>query len=102
MNRYQGVPMLVKPNGRRYLSSVKYPEIPLSETDIYIISNFGDRLDLIANDYYQDFTLYWIINAANPDATPSDSIYVPEGVQLRIPMDISNIIQAYNMLNNIK
>lgn len=94
--------MLTKRDGKRYLSTVKYPPIPLSETDIYIISNFGDRLDLIANDYYQDVTLYWIINSANPDVVPSDSIYVPEGIQLRIPMDLSNIIQAYNALNGIK
>lgn len=102
MNRYQGVPMLINPTGKRYLSTVKYPAVPLSETDIYIIANFGDRLDLIADDYYSDVTLYWILQIANPNGLPSDSLYVPAGTQLRIPMDISNIIQAYNALNGIK
>ena len=100
MNRYQGVPILKTSSGVRYYKSVKYPDITLSEDDIYIIASFGDRCDLIANDYYQDQKLYWIIQVAND--IPRDSIYLPEGAQIRIPQDIAGIIQAFNTLNNIQ
>lgn len=99
MNRYQGLTILKTSTGRRYNKSVKYPDIPLSDNDFYIISVFGDRLDILANDYYSDTSLYWIISVAN--TIPRDSLYVPEGTQLRIPTDISNIIQTYNALNGI-
>jgi hypothetical protein len=101
MNRSQGLEILKTKDGRRYYKTVKYPDIPLSEDDIYVISSFGDRCDLIASDYYQgDTSLYWIIQIAND--IPRDSFYIPEGNQTRIPQDITGIIQSYNDLNGIK
>jgi hypothetical protein len=78
-----------------------YPDIPVSSNDIYVITDFLDRLDLIANDYYNDPTLYWILLVANADFMPSDSLFIPEGTQLRIPSDVQSVIQAYNELNGI-
>lgn len=100
MDRYQGVNILKDSQGRRYYQSVKYPDIPLSPDDIYIISNFGDRCDIIANDYYTDKNLYWIIQIANNISR--DSLYIPEATQVRIPQDTNTIIQNYNILNNIQ
>jgi len=100
MGRYQGTQINKTSDGKRFYKSTKYPDIPLSEDDIYVMSTFGDRYDLIAQDYYQDPTLWWIIQVAND--FPRDSLYVPEGVQTRIPQDISGIIQAYNLLNGIQ
>lgn len=100
MNRYQGVTILRTSEGRRYYKTVKYPDIPLSEDDIYVMSTFGDRCDLIADDYYLDISLFWIIQIAND--IPRDSIYIPEGSQTRIPQDVTGIIRTYNALNGIK
>lgn len=101
MNRYQGIEIKNDQQGRRYYRDNKYPDIPLDSGDIYIISSFGDRLDLIAYDYYKDITLWWIIAIANAEFISSDSLYVPPATQLRVPTDIGSIIQSYNELNNI-
>ena len=85
--------------GRRYYENVKYPTIPLSEFDIYIETVFGDRLDVIADDYYNNSGDYWIISVAN--GLPGDSLFVTPGTQLRIPTDIESIKEAFNRLNNI-
>lgn len=85
--------------GRRYYENVKYPQIPLSEFDIYIETVFGDRLDVIADDYYGNTGDYWIIAAAN--GLIGDSLSVPPGTQLRIPTDVASVKAAFNKLNNI-
>ena len=99
MNWYQGIEIKNDQQGTRYYRDVKYPDIPVNVDDIYIITDFTDRLDLIAKDYYQDVSLWRILAIAN--GLSSDTIYVPAGTQLRIPSDISSIIQSYNEINNI-
>ena len=101
MNRYQGLEIKNDQYGRRYYKDNKYPDIPLSSDDIYIITDFTDRLDLIAKDYYNDVSLWWVIAIANAEFMPSDTLYVPPATQLRIPTDIGSVIQAYNDLNSI-
>jgi hypothetical protein len=87
--------------GLRYKVTNKYPEIPLSSNDIQVITNFGDRLDLMANQFYGDSTLYWIIAAANPNQINFGSLFVKEGNQLRIPTDLNEIIRSYKFLNEL-
>ena len=99
MDRYRNISTLKNTQGIEYYRGTKYPEIPLSENDIYVITVTGDRLDILANRYYGDSTLYWIISAANPSQSFS-SMYVIEGSQLRIPNNISNVLAAYNALNS--
>ena len=107
MNRYANITLLRNENpnvgtlGTQYYKTMFYPEIPLNENDIYVITDFGDRLDLLANQFYQDVTLYWIISAANPNSIQFGSIFIPQGTQLRIPTNINEIINSYNNLNNI-
>jgi nucleoid-associated protein YgaU len=64
---------------------------------MYIISEAGDRLDLLAHKYYGDQTLWWVIATANNinDAT----FYVEEGIQLRIPSDINAILTDLQKIN---
>jgi hypothetical protein len=81
--------------------TVKYPEIPLSINDIYAITTQGDRLDLLAQQFYNDINLYWIIASANPDKLNLGSLFIPVGTELRIPTDISTIKALFNKLNNI-
>ena len=98
MQRYQDITVLNNSQGIRYYATVKYPEIPVDQNDIYFISSFGDRVDLVANDFYQDVTLYWIIMVAN--GLSADSIFIPPGTQVRVPANTSAVIQAYNDLNS--
>ena len=81
------------------LLDIKYPEIPLSIDDIYVVTVDGDRFDLLANRYYGDVSLYWIISAANSNL-PQNSLFPPPGTQIRIPTDVSAILAAYDKLNN--
>ena len=71
MNRYANIPELKTSTGTRYLGTTFYPEIPYSENDIYVYTTEGDRLDNLAQQYYGDVTLYWIIASANECGKPS-------------------------------
>lgn len=86
--------------GNRYYRGVKYPSIPLSPNDIYVYAQEGDRFDQIANEYYSDSSLWWVISIANP-TLPQDSYYLPLGVQIRIPSNVAAIQSSYNILNNL-
>lgn len=107
MNRYADIEQIRNTNenvgtlGTVYYKPNFYPEIPLSESDIYVITDFGDRLDLLAFQFYKDTSLYWIISCANPDKVSFGSLTIPVGTQLRIPTDINGIIRSYNNLNSL-
>lgn len=98
-SRYQNIKTTkLDLTGSLYYQTNVYPEIQPTNNDYYIITTVDDRLDLIALDFYQDSSLWWIIASAN--ALPGDSIYPPIGVQLRIPTDIQSILNNYNLGNN--
>ncbi len=82
---------------RKYLGSTIYPKIVPTDNDLYIISEVTDRLDLLANKYYGDRSLWWVIAVANNinDA----SFYVKEGLQLRIPSNLSQILNDLEKIN---
>lgn len=61
----------------------RYPDIPFTEQDRYIITREGDRLDLLAHSFMQDARAWWVIAAANH--LGKGTLQVPAGVQLRIP-----------------
>jgi hypothetical protein len=98
MNRYQVTKNYNDKTGKRYNGCLKYPEIPLSFTDIYVYASQGDRFDILAQQYYQDSSLWWIISLSNSDL-PQDSYYIPEGKQIRIPQDIGSVIAQFKNLN---
>ena len=100
MNRYADIPILKTPTGPRYYATVRYPQVPLSEQDIYVITNQGDRLDLLASQYYGDPSLYWLISIAN-DSLTQGTITIPEGSQIRIPQDINSVLNEYRILNQL-
>tara|TARA_B100000287_G_C20648430_1_gene785982 strand:- start:162 stop:461 length:300 start_codon:yes stop_codon:yes gene_type:complete len=82
-----------------YLKNVKYPPIPLDITDIYIISKDGDRLDNLANQFYKDSDLWWIISKANPNKISRDSFFIKPGLQIRIPTEIEDILEDFEQTN---
>ena len=98
MNRYQNI-LVTKINKKPVYRTVRYPEIPLDENDTYVTTVQGDRFDVLALQYYQDESLWWIISIAN-DSLSQNSLLIPEGIQLRIPSNISNIIENYNRINS--
>ena len=97
MGRYTDINIL-KQEGKRYVGTTKYPTIPLSLEDIYVYATQGDRFDILAQQYYNDSSLWWIISSAN-DSLKQDSYYIPEGTQIRIPQNISSILTKFQQLN---
>lgn len=80
-------------DGRTVYKSRVYPNIPKSNQDIYIVTQAGDRLDTIANQFYNDSTLWWIIATAN---NIHDAPFgLSDGTILRIPQDYQRIISEF-------
>ena len=63
MNRYRDIKTLRNTNrfvgtlGDIYYKDVTYPEYEPTENDIYVETEFGDRLDLLAYQFYGDVDL---------------------------------------------
>ena len=87
-------------NQVRYYRGIKYPNIDLSINDIYIITTSGDRLDLLANKFYNDVRLWWIIATANRDILRKDSYGLKPGLELRVPTNTTKILKDFENLNN--
>jgi len=108
MNRYQPIP-LIKVNGKPCYQTTRYPEVPMSENDIYVYSTQGDRFDILALQYYKDKSLWWVISIANtaiagtalPSDLTQDSLVIPEGIQIRIPANYPNVLNSFKVLNSL-
>jgi len=98
INRYTYTHAKTEPDTKQsYMESTIYPRIKASDNDIYIISEAGDRIDILAKKYYDDTSMWWIIAVANNlnDA----NFFVEPGLQLRIPMDSGKILSELNKAN---
>jgi phage tail protein X len=98
MNRYQNTNVYKTTKGKRYYGTTKYPDIPLSLNDIYVYTTQGDKFDILAQQYYNDSSLWWIISSANSGLV-QNSYYIPEGTQVRIPQNISQVLSLFTNLN---
>ena len=87
-------------SGKRYYKRKTYPQIPFSDTDVYVITTVGDRLDSIAYSYYNDAELWWVISIANNNVT-NGSIFPQPGTQLRIPTNINYVLNLFDAENII-
>ena len=96
--RYSKIATTTTDTGRRYKFNSVYPDIPATENDIYVVATIGDRLDNLAQQYYGDSTLWWIISAANSNINKASLIPTP-GEQIRIPANKQEVIGLFNELN---
>lgn len=95
--RYDNADILKTTTGKRYYSTTIYPLISAKDSDIYVYTTMGDRLDILANQYYKNPTLWWIISCANN--IKQDSLFITPGTQLRIPTDISGFLEEFDRIN---
>jgi len=84
-------------SGKTMYVPTYYPSIEAKEDDTYILTGTTDRLDVLALDFYGDPTLWWVIAMVNNLA--GDSYFLPIGVYLRIPADLSSLLSQYNNSN---
>lgn len=99
-NRLQNITILRNlNNGKRYYKPLKYPLIPKTNEDLYVITTVGDRLDSLAFQFYNDIRLWWIIAKANPETIRRDSFSLKPGLEIRIPARITSILENFDNLN---
>mgnify|MGYP003122921471 FL=1 len=98
MRRYSRIPTTTDLKGNRMYKTVRYPEIPRTFNDIYIYTTIGDRFDTLAQQFYQNSSLWWIISIANGTLN-QNSLTPSVGSQIRIPSNPSPIIAEYEALN---
>jgi hypothetical protein len=104
MARYSDIEIISTPEipQRRYIN-IKYPEIAVEFSDVYVYVSISDRYDKLAQTYYNDSSLWWIIARANISTQPSDTITPIPGSQIRIPSSdrVYNILSQYESINEI-
>jgi hypothetical protein len=76
MSRYNTTNKYTTNRRRPHYGTTKYPVIPLSSSDIYVITQEGDRFDQLALQYYGDSSLWWVIACSNP-GLKQNSYYPP-------------------------
>ena len=77
-------------DGRIVYKVKRYANIPLRESDVYVATETGDRLDTLANHFYGHASLWWIIATANNIHDAKFSF--PDGIVLRIPTQYIEIV----------
>jgi len=100
IKRYKTISQLTDRDGIRYKGTTVYPPIPYTEDDQYVIAEGGDRYDILAQQFYSDQSLWWIIATANN--TNKSSLTIPAGTQLRIPANPEKIVRDFKNLNNTR
>ena len=98
MSRYSNIPVIKNSEGKQLYQTTRYPEIPRSNSDLYVFTTVGDRFDTLAQQYYQDSSLWWIISIANSELT-QNSLTPKIGSQIRIPSNPAPILAEYEVLN---
>jgi hypothetical protein len=99
MRRFNEIRKL-RANKKRYYINTILPPIPLSQDDIYIVTQDGDRLDNLSYEFYNDTQFWWVIAAANPNKVRKDSYYVNIGEQIRIPSNPNTYVDQFIDFNN--
>jgi len=101
MNRYQYTTLSNDVDRKhRKLSSNIYPKITNDDSDIFVITTFGDRLDLLADKYYGDVTLWWVLAQANHIG--KGSLNIKPGTNLRIPQNLEMVFSDLEKMNRTR
>lgn len=96
MNRYATTPTIKDENGKPRRATTILPVIPVTDRDTYIVTTSPERLDKLAQTFYGDTALWWVIAAAN--GLGKGSFIVPSNRDLRIPAsaNFDDIITEFN------
>lgn len=100
MDAYNKTPILKRENGRRVYGTTLPIAVPKESDDFYIISVYGDRLDNLANEFYEDPSYWRILAAANN--LGKGSFVVPAGTQIRIPSNPEEIKRLWDFINQVR
>ena len=87
-------------DGIRFLATDLYPCLEPDPSDVYVMTEIGDRLDKLASDFYNGRSDYGVIIAMANENVGEGTVYLPAGLQIRIPGNISRFEQIIDQLNN--
>ena len=80
----------------RVYKPTMYPSIPMKDSDTFIAPVVGEKLENLANRFYGDGTLWWIIAKAN---NINDSTVISNTLKrVRIPTEIQEVLQKLDEL----
>lgn len=86
----------------RYLYSSDFPGpirkiLPAAEDIIHTLK-MGERIDNLAQKYYADPLLAWVIMCANPEW--DNEFDIPIGTKVRIPYPLQRVYDAWRIEND--
>lgn len=81
--RYNTTEITNDATGKRRKSTTILPIVSTSINDVQILTTSTERLDKLANTFYGDASLWWVIAVAN--SLGKGTIIVPPNTLLRIP-----------------
>ena len=96
--RYDTAKVKKDKNGTRYYKPTVVPNVPIKDSDIFVYPIYGDRFETIAQRYYNDSTLWWIIAKANE--LSKGQISADPLKKLRIPTEIDDILESVEKSNS--
>jgi nucleoid-associated protein YgaU len=100
MSRYNKSLVIRDKQQKRRLDTTLMPFIALDAADIYIVTLSVERLDLLADRFYGDSTLWWVIASANN--LGKGTYVVPTNTRLRIPTNIQQIQDQIELFNGTR
>ena len=95
--RYRNTKVKVDKDGNRVFGLTFYPKIPIKDSDKFVAISRGQRLDTLADQYYGDTSLWWIISKANN--LSGSEIQLDPSKTYRIPLEIETVLTEFNELN---
>lgn len=98
MDRYRQANIRRSEDDKDFYESQLLPDVERRPEDTIITTESGQRLDRLAFRFYDDAKLWWVIAAANNLGRGDWT--VPEGIQLRIPQNLSQVSQEITSINN--
>ena len=96
--RYKTAKVRRDKDGIRYYKPTIVPNVPIKDSDIFVYPIYGDRFETIAQRYYNDSTLWWIIAKANE--LSRGEISADPLKKLRIPTEIDDILESVEKSNS--
>jgi hypothetical protein len=100
MDRYKNSIIKKDINNVSYRAVTNYPKITPKNTDILHTAVDGDRWDTLADRFYNDVSLWWIIARANIDYFKGN-LQIPIASRLIIPTDIGDIVAELHRINRM-
>jgi nucleoid-associated protein YgaU len=94
--RYSFTKKAKNDSGKKIITTTLLNRIKKRSDDVYIVMIERTRLDHLAYKFYENPNYWWVIASAN---SIGGTMYVEPGTQLRIPVNIRDVIADHLKVN---